>query len=145
MNGVLGGLVGITAGCASVSSVGAACIGFVAGLVVFFSSNFLENTLKLDDVVGAIPVHGVAGAWGTLAVGLFITPENLGDTPRLTQIWVQCLGVLSCFVWAFGVTYILIKILNRIVPLRVSLEDEKRGLNLAEHGATLDLGNVTER
>ncbi len=145
MNGVLGGLVGITAGCASVSSVGAACIGFIAGLLVFFSSSFLENTLKLDDVVGAIPVHGAAGAWGTLAVGLFITPENLGDTPRLTQIWVQCLGVLSCFIWAFGVTYILIKIQHRNVPSRVSVEDENTPLNFAEHGPTLDLRNVTER
>ncbi|MEE9149514.1 MAG: ammonium transporter [Candidatus Tectomicrobia bacterium] len=145
MNGLLGGLVAITAGCASVNAVGAVCIGLIAGVVVYGSCRFIEYRLKLDDVVGAIAVHGVCGAWGTLAVGIFITGANLGETSRWTQIIVQGTGVLTCFVWAFGVAYILMKMINRFSPLRVTPEDERQGLNVAEHGATsgvLDLAHA---
>ena len=135
-NGLLGGLVGITAGCASVGTVGAACIGLIAGNVVYFATKFVEEDLRLDDVVGAIAVHGFAGAWGTLAVGLFITPENLGETSRWIQLGVQALGVAACFVWTFGCAYLFLNTLNRITPIRVPPEDEEIGLNIAEHGAS---------
>ena len=93
-NGVLGGLVAITAGCASVSAVGAAAIGLIAGCVVYAATQIIERVLKLDDVVGAIPVHGVCGAWGTIATGIFMTSDSLAaaGTTRWEQIGVQCLG-----------------------------------------------------
>ena len=147
-NGILGGLVGITAGCAFVDTFGAMWIGLISGVVVYCGTIFIEKVLKLDDVVGAISVHGLCGAWGTIAVGLFITPENLGEAGRLHQIGVQALGVLVAFVWAFGMSWILLKIINASLGgLRVSLEDERIGLNVAEHGASssiLDLANAMQ-
>lgn len=148
-NGVLGGLVGITAGCACVSSVGAAVIGLVAGAVVYYVSMLVERGFKLDDVVGAVAVHGACGAWGTLAVGIFITTDNLPEgATRWTQFGVQALGVFTCFVWSFGLGFIVLKIVDRISSLRVSEEHERTGLNVAEHGATssiLDLANAMHR
>ena len=145
-NGILGGLVAITAGCACVSTVGAAIIGVIAGGLVVGATHVIERVFKLDDVVGAIPVHGVCGAWGTIAVGLFIMPEQLaGGTSRWTQLGVQSLGVAVAFVWAFGLGMIVLKIINAISPLRVDEEHERVGLNVAEHGATssiLDLANA---
>ena len=101
-NGVLAGLVGITAGCAYVDTAGAAIIGAVSGFIVYYVTILLERVLKLDDVVGAVPVHGFCGAWGTLAVGLFIRDDMLDGMTRMDQIGVQALGVVSCFLWAFG-------------------------------------------
>ncbi len=147
-NGVLGGLVGITAGCAFVDSVGAMFIGIGSGFVVFFATHFIEKVLKLDDVVGAIAVHGFCGAWGTLAVGLFITDAHLGDTTRLHQIGVQALGVATAFVWTFSCSFIMIKTISGFSGgMRVSREDEVLGLNVAEHGASssiLELANAME-
>lgn len=147
-NGVLGGLVAITAGCASVGTAGAATIGLIAGFVVFFGSHFIEKILKLDDVVGAIAVHGLAGAWGTIAVGIFITESNLGETSRLSQIGVQTLGVFTCFFWTFLSAYLIMRLINWITPLRVPPEDEQVGLNISEHGAAstiLDLANAMHK
>lgn len=134
-NGVLGGLVAITAGCASVDTWAAALIGTISGLVVFSSTWFLEKICKLDDVVGAIPVHGFAGAWGTIAVGLFITSEKLAATgmSRLDLIGVQILGVTACFLWTTGTAYAFITVINGISPMRVPEKDEQVGLNLSEH------------
>lgn len=147
-NGVLGGLVAITAGCASVDTGGAVLIGLIAGAVVYFGIYFIERICKLDDVVGAIAVHGLCGAWGTLAVGFFITPEALGTTSRLHQIYVQGVGVLSAFGWTFGIGYIIMKSLDKIIGMRVSRDDEMIGLNISEHGAsssTLDLAQAMHR
>lgn len=140
-NGVLGGLVGITAGCASVSSVGAMAIGLTAGVIVFFGSKLMQHWLKLDDVVGAVPVHGFCGVWGTVAVALFIRPEMLAETglTRLQLFGVQSLGVLACFAWAFGLGFLTLWCLNRVYRLRVSEQHEIEGLNVAEHGATSTL------
>jgi len=138
-NGILGGLVAITAGCAFVSAAGAVIIGLVGGIVVFSGINVLEKVFKLDDVVGAVSVHGFAGAWGTIAVGIFMTAEHLGETSRLSQIGVQCLGVLVCFVWTCSITFILLKIINGISPLRVTKDEEMVGLNISEHGARSSL------
>lgn len=137
INGILGGLVGITAGCYYVSAVGAMVIGVVSGLIVYFGTLFLEK-LKLDDVVGAIPVHGFAGVWGTIATGIFIKENFLleFDITRSHQIMVQILGVTTAFIWAFGVSFVFMKIINKFLPMRVSPSHEEIGLNIAEHGAS---------
>lgn len=140
INGILGGLVGITAGCYYVDAVGSLIIGVVSGLIVYFGTILLEK-LKLDDAVGAIPVHGFAGIWGTIATGLFIKEHFLIEfgITRSQQILVQMLGSLSAFVWAFGVSFILMKIINHFHPMRVSLSHEEIGLNIAEHGASTSI------
>lgn len=144
-NGILGGLVGITAGCASVDTFGAAAIGLVSGVFIYLGINFIEKILKVDDVVGAIGVHGICGAWGTIAVGFFITEENLNGITRSHQIFVQTVGVIACFVWAFGLTFLLLKIISFFMGgLRVSAEDEKMGLNVAEHGARSTLSELAQ-
>ncbi|MDC7219045.1 MAG: ammonium transporter [Spirochaetales bacterium] len=147
-NGVLAGLVGITAGCAYVGTVGSAIIGAIAGLVVFLGTLFLEKVLKLDDVVGAIPVHGMCGAWGTLAVGLFIRPELLDGMTRMDQIQIQALGVFVCFIWSFGLGFVLYKMTDLFFGgVRVTREEEIMGLNIAEHGARsaiLELANTMD-
>jgi Amt family ammonium transporter len=135
-NGVLGGLVGVTAGCAYIETSGAVVIGLVAGILVYGGTYILENILKLDDVVGAIPVHGVCGTWGTLAVALFITEPNLPEgMNRMGLLGIQFLGALTCFIWTFGSACLVLHIINIIVPLRVPPDDEKLGLNVSEHGA----------
>lgn len=145
-NGVLGGLVAITAGCASVTAAGAAVIGLIAGCVVFTATVALEKVLKLDDVVGAIPVHGVCGAWGTIATGIFMTSDKLPvGVTRWEQIGVQCVGVGSAFLWSFGLSYGFLKLVSCFCTIRVSAEEEEAGLNVAEHGATssiLDLAHA---
>jgi Amt family ammonium transporter len=136
-NGLLGGLVGITAGCAVVNTGGAAVIGLISGSAVYVAMWFMEHKLRLDDVVGAVAVHGVCGAWGTLAVALFIRPELLPEGMTwLDQLGVQALGVGSAFAWSFGCAFITLQILRQFTELRVTAEDEKIGLNVAEHGAT---------
>ena len=146
-NGILGGLVGITAGCAFVDTFGAMWIGLISGVVIYYGSIFIEKILHLDDVVGAISVHGLCGAWGTIAVGLFITPENLGEATRMSQIGVQALGVAVAFAWSFGMSWILLKLISfGTGGLRVSIEEERVGLNVAEHGASsiLDLAGAMQ-
>ncbi|EAQ80733.1 ammonium transporter [Blastopirellula marina] len=148
-NGVLGGLVGITAGCASVDTMGAAAIGVGAGFVVFYGTWFLEHVLKLDDVVGAVPVHGFCGAFGTLAVALFIQSDKLPEgMTHLSLLQVQAIGVGAGFLWAFGVAFLILQALRLCMPLRVSEEDERIGLNVAEHGSVsslLDLAEAMQR
>jgi len=134
-NGLLGGLVAITAGCAFVGTVGSMWIGLGAGVIVYVVIEAMEKIFKLDDVVGAVAVHGCCGAWGTIALGFFILPEHLGDMSRMDQIGIQLLGVFVCFVWTFGIGYLLIKGIDITTGgMRVSREDELMGLNLAEHG-----------
>ncbi|MCB0035345.1 MAG: ammonium transporter, partial [Anaerolineales bacterium] len=147
MNGTLAGLVSITAGCFAVSTGAAVFIGFIGGLLMQFCTKALER-LKIDDAVGAVPVHLAAGIWGTLAVGIFGNPEILGTgLSRGQQIMVQGLGILVCFAWVFLLTYLFVYILNRFLPLRISAADERLGLNISEHGSTdplLELITVME-
>lgn len=145
INGILGGLVGITAGCYYVDLTGALIIGIISGAIVYFGNNLLEK-LKLDDAVGAIPVHGFCGIWGTIATGLFIKESFLVEfaTTRWQQILVQGLGALMAFVWAFGLSFVLMTLINKLSPMRVSRAYEEIGLNIAEHGASssiLELSN----
>ena len=140
INGLLGGLVGITAGCYYVSAVGALVIGIVSGFVVYFGTRLLEK-LKLDDVVGAIPVHGFAGVWGTIATGIFIQESYLLEfgMTRSNQIMIQILGVTAAFVWSFGVSFTLMTMIKKFFPMRVSPSHEDIGLNIAEHGASTSI------
>jgi Amt family ammonium transporter len=128
LNGALAGLVGITAGCANVTPSSAIIIGAVAGVLVVFSVLFFDK-IKIDDPVGAISVHGVCGAWGTLGAGLF----NIGGTSA-GIIGVQLLGIAACFLWTFPTAFLMFKLIDKTVGLRVSPEEELEGLDIIEHG-----------
>lgn len=130
LNGVLAGLVGITAGCANVSPASSVAIGAIAGVLVVLAVIFLDR-IHIDDPVGAVSVHGVCGAWGTLAAALF---NAEGVTAKL--VMTQLTGIGAAFVWSFGCAFILFKVLDKTVGLRVSREEEMAGLDVGEHGAS---------
>jgi Amt family ammonium transporter len=139
LNGSLAGLVAITAGCQAVSPAAAMAIGSVGGLVMQLGTEALERA-RIDDVVGVIPVHGLAGVWGTVAVALFGDLEVLGTgLARTQQLGVQLLGAGVAFLWSFGLVYLIFRGVDRVFPLRVSALEEQMGLNVAEHGATTEL------
>ena len=143
LNGVLGGLVGVTAGCNVLAPWAAVVVGGTAGLVVFFSIRLLIRQ-GIDDAVGAVPVHGFAGAWGTMAVALFVSPAALGfgDRPWLVQVGVQALGVTVCGGFSFAVGWLACQSLGGRQGLRASAQDEHEGLNYSEHRATTELGEL---
>ncbi|MCG6911480.1 MAG: ammonium transporter [Deltaproteobacteria bacterium] len=128
LNGALAGLVAITAPCANVSPLSAVIIGAIAGVLVLVSVLFFDK-IRIDDPVGAISVHGVNGAWGTLAAGIF----NIGGTSAKI-IGVQVLGIAACFLWVFPVAFVLFKLVDKTIGLRVSPEEELEGLDFSEHG-----------
>ena len=137
--GSLGGLVAITAGCHAVSTPAAVLIGAIGSAVAIGATSLLER-LRIDDAVGAVPVHLVAGIWGTIAVGLFGQLEVLGTgLDRVGQIQAQLLGITTCGLWTFGLTYPILLVIDRAFSLRVSEKSEYIGLNVSEHGATNDL------
>ena len=134
--GPLAGLVAITAGCNSMTSVTSIFVGIIGAIIAIFVNELL-NKYEIDDVVGAVPVHLAAGIWGTLAVGFFSDLEILGtDLTRFEQIKAQLIGVVSIGAFSFLGSYFLLKILNNFYPLRVSPLHEELGLNIAEHNAT---------
>ena len=134
LNGALAGLVAITAGCANVTPVGALLIGLAAGIIVVYSVLFIDRVLKVDDPVGAVSVHGVCGAFGTLAVGLFAVDGGLFYGGGFALLGIQALGVGVAFVWAFGLGLVLFKVISATVGLRVSEQEELQGLDINEHG-----------
>ncbi len=145
LNGVLAGLVAITAGTASVTPVGALIIGLLAGAVLVYGLAFVENVLRVDDPVGAIAVHALNGVWGTLAVGLFAAPQagaltGMGNVAGLfyggglAQLGVQGVGVLAVSGWAFATMYGLFSLLKATIGIRVSAKEELEGLDISEHG-----------
>ncbi|MDX1386028.1 MAG: ammonium transporter [bacterium] len=129
LNGALAGLVAITAPCANVTPTSAVIIGLIAGVLVVLSVKFFDK-IKVDDPVGAISVHGVCGAFGTLAAALF-AEEGF----KMAQLGVQALGVGVAFAWAFGTGLITFGIIKLVIGLRVSPEEEQEGLDYGEHGA----------
>lgn len=132
-NGTLAGLVAVTANCHATDAVGAVIIGGVGGAIAIGAEQMLLR-FKIDDVVGAIPVHLAAGAWGTLAFGIFAQEAYLSaDGGRGGQIMIQALGIVAAAVWTFGTSFPALWLLNKVIPLRVSEEEEEMGLN-AEHG-----------
>ncbi|MBK1618278.1 ammonia permease [Lamprobacter modestohalophilus] len=139
MNGVIAGLVAITAGCHVVATWEAILIGALAGLLVVFATELLAR-MQIDDAIGAIPVHLVAGIWGTLAVALFGAPALIGTGLSMTeQLAVQAFGIVIAGAWAFLVSYLLLRLINAVFRLRVTAADEEVGLNVAEHGAKTEL------
>jgi Amt family ammonium transporter len=127
LNGGLAGLVAITSPCASVTPFSAVLIGAAAGVIVVLSVLFFEK-IRVDDPVGAISVHGVCGAWGTLAAGIF----NIGGT-SLKIIGVQLLGIGAAFLWVFPTAFLMFKLVDKTIGLRVSPEEELEGLDFTEH------------
>lgn len=147
-NGLLAGLVAITAPCAFVNSVSAVIIGAVAGVLLCMSVFFVERRLRIDDPVGAISVHGVNGAWGLLSLGLFADGtygdglNNVTGTVKglfygdASQFAAQLAGIATNFIFVFVVMYVFFKVLDKIVPLRVAEELELEGLDQAEVAVT---------
>jgi Amt family ammonium transporter len=145
-NGLLAGLVAITAPCAFVDSMGSVIIGAVAGVLVIIVYNFVDRKLKIDDPVGAFAVHGANGAWGCIALGLF-ADGSYGDgwngVPGTVkglfygdgkQLIAEFIGVAVCCVFVFVVMYAFFKLSNKITPIRVKPEDEIAGLDMPEMG-----------
>lgn len=139
INGVVAGLVGITAGCHLMEPSMAILVGVVAGIICV-SGTYLLWKLQVDDVIGAVPAHALAGAWGTLAVALVGNIEAFGEgATRWHQLRVQAEGVSICFLFAFCGGITVFWLINRVFPLRVSKRREIEGLNISEHGATTEL------
>jgi len=157
LNGIIGGLVAITAGTANVSPGSAIIIGLIGGMVVVGGVLLLERVLKIDDPVGAISAHGFAGAWGTLAVGLF-AESGFGGVDGLFfgggagQLGTQFVGVIACFAFVFPASFLVFKLIDVTIGMRASDEDQIRGLDISEHAAAgypdfapsdLALGSIT--
>jgi Amt family ammonium transporter len=134
LNGSLAGLVAITAGCDYVSPFGAAMIGIIAGVVVVFGIEFVDKVLKIDDPVGAVGVHGICGALGTLLTGLFAVDSGLFYGHGISFFLVQLLGVGAVIAWVAVTMTIIFTIIKHTVGLRVSKEEEIAGLDIHEHG-----------
>lgn len=147
-NGMLAGLVAITAPCAFVTSFGAYAIGAIAGVILVASVYFVEHKMKVDDPVGAISVHGVNGAWGVISVGLFAdgsygggwngvdgTVRGLFYGGGWGQLMAEIVGTVACFVFVFVSFYVFFRIVGALIGNRVSAEVEIEGLDLAEVGA----------
>jgi Amt family ammonium transporter len=142
LNGVIAGLVAITAPCAFVSAGSAIWIGLVAGVLVVLSVIFFDKILHIDDPVGAISAHAICGAWGTLSLGLFaqdmFSPGTTGDGlffgGSYKLLAAQALGVISVFTWCMITGFILFSVIKNLVGLRVNREEELRGLDVDEHG-----------
>ena len=143
INGAIAGLVSITAPCYTVTPWGAVLIGALGGMLVVGSVLFFDRVLHIDDPVGAISAHGVCGAWGTLACGIFGAEAVLGVGDANTgllygggfgQLGIQLIGIGVAFVWAFGTGFVLFKTLKATIGLRVTEEEEIRGLDIGEHG-----------
>lgn len=134
LNGILSGLVAITAGCAKLDLWAACIVGGLAGIIVVFSVEFIEKKLKIDDPVGAFSVHGVNGAFGALAVGLFSRDTGLFTTGEWGQFLIQLIGVLVIAVWVTAAMGIVFLVLKHTIGLRVGQKEEEIGLDISENG-----------
>ena len=138
LNGAIAGLVAITAGCGNMTMTGGFFAGLVGGIIVVFSIEFIEKKLKIDDAIGAASAHGVVGAWGTLVIGLWgvdgATGIGLLNGGGASVLGLQAIGVAAYGAWAVGTSFVVLYILKKTIGLRVSEEDELKGLDMAEHG-----------
>ena len=140
LNASLAGLVAVTAGCADVDAIGSAIIGIVSGILVVVAVEFVDIKLKIDDPVGAFAVHGVNGMWGGLAVGLFATGNGQDGITGLfygggfAQLGKQALGILCVAAWTVVCMIIVFTIIKKTIGLRVTKEEEMKGLDICEHG-----------
>jgi len=139
LNGALAGLVSITAGCGNMTDGGAVLAGLIGGVIVVFSIEFIEKKLKVDDAIGAVSVHGVVGAWGTLVIGLWGVDGDTGigllNGGGASQLGSQAIGVLAYAAWAIVLSAIVFFILKKTLGLRVTKEEEIQGLDISEHGS----------
>ena len=133
-NASLAGLVAITAGCDVMDPFGAAVTGIIAGIVVILSVEFFDKVAKIDDPVGAVSVHGACGCLGTLCVGLFATDGGLFYGGGVAKLGIQALGLLAVAAWVLVTMFIIFKVIDKLVGLRVSEQIEIDGLDFAEHG-----------
>ena len=138
LNGALAGLVSITAGCGNMTEVGAMVAGLIGGVIVVFSIEFVEKKLKIDDAIGAFSVHGVAGFWGTIVIGLWGVDGDSAigwfNGAGTDQLVVQLTGALSYAIWAVALSFIVFFGLKITLGLRVTEKEEIEGLSLSEHG-----------
>lgn len=134
LNGVLAGLVGITAGCNIVSTGGAVAIGAISGIVMIFAVEFIDRRLRIDDPVGAISVHGVCGTLGTILTGLFAVESGLLYTGSWEFFLVQLLGAGAYMVWGLGCAFVIFKGIDKFFGMRVDRRIEEEGLDIYEHG-----------
>ena len=138
LNGIIAGLVSITAGCGNMTFGGGFMAGLIGGIIVVFSIEFIDKVLKIDDAVGAASAHGVAGAWGTLVIGLWgvdgATGIGIFNGGGAGQLGIQAIGVLAYGVWATITALVGFGILKSTLGLRVSEEVEINGLDTEEHG-----------
>ena len=134
LNGILAGLVGITAGCDLVSPLGAVIIGLICGIVLVFAIEFIDRKLHIDDPVGASSVHGVCGILGTLLTGLLATDGGLFYGGGWHFFGVQCLGILAIDLWAASTGFLLFFGIKKFHGLRVGKRVEEEGLDIYEHG-----------
>ena len=134
LNGVLAGLVAITAGCDVVSPAGALIIGLLAGVLVVVAVEFFDQKLKIDDPVGAISVHGVCGAFGTIVTGLFATKDGLFYGAGSSFLMTQIIGVVTVAIYVAVAMTIIFRVLDKLIGLRVSEAEEIKGLDMEEHG-----------
>ncbi|MDR2390930.1 MAG: ammonium transporter [Planctomycetota bacterium] len=138
LNGALGGLVGITAGCDAVTPAGAVAIGLISGIILYYGIEFVDKKLRIDDPVGAFGVHGICGAVGTVLTGVFAIDGGLFYGGGFNMVLIQALGSLSVAVWvaaAMGMVYLVI---DNTIGLRVSPSEEIMGLDIEEHGIASD-------
>ena len=134
LNGALAGLVAITAGCDVVSPGGAVIIGILAGILLVFGVEFIDRVLKIDDPVGAVSVHGLNGALGTIMVGFLSTDNGLFYGGGAAQLGSQLIGVLAVAAWAMGLGFLVFFTLKKTIGVRVSKRIEEEGLDIYEHG-----------
>ena len=134
LNGILAGLVAITAGCDLVSPLGAAIIGLMAGIILVFSIEFVDTKLHVDDPVGASSVHGVSGIFGTLMTGLFAVDGGALYGGGFGFFGAQCFGIIVIDVWVAVMGFVLFKGINKLCGLRVDKRIEEEGLDIYEHG-----------
>jgi Amt family ammonium transporter len=139
LNGALAGLVSITAGCGNMTAGGAVMAGLIGGIIVVFSIEFIEKKLKIDDAIGAVSVHGVAGFWGTIVIGLWGVDGDTGiglfNGGGASQFVAQLTGAVAYMVWAIVLSLVVFSILKYTIGLRVTEEEEIRGLDISEHGS----------
>lgn len=134
LNGILAGLVGVTAGCDLVSPLGAVIIGAICGTVMIYAVEFIEHRLKIDDPVGASSVHGVCGSLGTILTGLLAVDGGLFYGGGFSFLGAQIFGVLIVGGWAAFMGYVIFKVLDKTCGLRVNSRVEEEGLDVYEHG-----------
>ncbi len=134
LNGALIGLVSITAGAASFSPLAAIIVGFISGIVLVFSVELFDK-IRIDDPVGAISVHGFGGVLGTLAVGFFSIDGGLFYGGGLSLLGIQSIGVISVAIWTLSTSFLIFKAIDKTIGLRVSEQEEIKGLDISEHGS----------